>query len=263
MAKINPLVCDLSHHDTADDYVAVKQAGIVGIIFKASEGQTYTDPTYVQQQRAAKAAGLLWGSYHFADASSVNGQIDNYMRFACPDPDEIFCLDVEDNPTGNGMMSVENCKIWITEVERQLNRPSECLIYSGNTLKENIDGVDQFFGSRRLWLAQYSSTPTWQVSWDHPWLHQFTDGQYGPTPHSIDGVGPCDINSYDGTADQLIAEWATGTADRPPAPEPAPDRPVVNVLIAAPPGVTVKTRIIQLGTPQARLGRRKEAGVEN
>ena len=96
-AKINPLVIDLSHWDPADDYDAVKEDGIVGVIYKATEGQSYTDPTYVAQQQAAKAAGWLWGAYHFADASNVNGQIDNFMRFASPDPDELFCLDWEDS----------------------------------------------------------------------------------------------------------------------------------------------------------------------
>jgi lysozyme len=263
MAQIIPMVVDLSHWDPADDYEAVKADGIVGVIYKATEGVSYTDPTYVAQQQAAKACGLRWGSYHFADASSVRGQIDNYLRFASPDPDELFCLDWEDNPSGNGMMSVNDCKTWITEVERQLGREGQCVIYSGNTAKEQIDGADPFFGARRLWLAQYSSTPEWQRSWVSFWLWQFTDGEYGQTPHAIDGVGSCDINSYnDGTAERLIAEWATGSADRPPGPEPAPDQPVVNVLINAPPGVVVKTRVVQFGSPALR-DRKREAGAED
>src|SRR5262249_30747083 len=113
--RIYPMVVDLSHWDPASDYGAVKAAGIHGVIYKATEGAGYSDDTYVSQQRAAKEAGLLWGAYHFADASSVNAQIDNFMRFACPDPDELFCLDWEDN--GGNVMSAANAKTWITEVE--------------------------------------------------------------------------------------------------------------------------------------------------
>ena len=58
MTTVNPLVVDLSHWDPADDYDAVKEDGIVGVIYKATEGQGYTDPTYVQQQNAAKMAEL-------------------------------------------------------------------------------------------------------------------------------------------------------------------------------------------------------------
>ena len=257
MASINPLAVDLSHWDPADDYEAVAADGIEGVIFKATEGQSYTDPTYVSQQHAAKAAGLKWGSYHFADSSNTDGQVRNYLRFAAPDPDELFCLDWEDN--GGNTMSASQAKDWITQVETALGRPGECVIYSGNTAKELIHGNDPFFGSRRLWLAQYSSTPSWQQSWDTYWLWQYTDGQYGPQPHSIDGVGPCDINSYAGTAEQLAAEWATGSAQPVPVPpDPAPGD-TVTVLITAPPGVSVKVRVVAPGAADKQRTRGKEA----
>lgn len=253
MADINPLVVDLSHWDPAGDYAAVKADGIAGVIYKATEGTGYTDPTYVQQQQAAKAVGLQWGAYHFATAASLQGQIDNFLRYASPDPDELFCLDWEDY--GDNTMSLGNVKTWIREVEDALRRPGECVLYSGNTAKEALgDGIDEFLGSRRLWLCQYGSNPVWQRSWDEPWLWQFTDGQVGPQPHTIDGIGPCDINSYDGDAEDLIAEWATGRVGEPPS---VPVANVVNVLIAAPPGIEVKVRTLAPGTDEsAQLLRR-------
>src|SRR5215467_1760342 len=136
MTQINPLTVDLSHWDPADDYDEVMSSGIVGVIYKATEGASYTDPTYVGQQHAAKDVGLKWGAYHFADSSDVQKQIDNFMRFAAPDPDELFCLDWEDND-GN-KMSKANAQTWITEVERALNRPNQCVLYSGNTAKEAL-----------------------------------------------------------------------------------------------------------------------------
>ena len=244
-----PMVVDLSHWDPASDYNKVKGAGIYGVIFKATEGTSYTDDTYVGQQHAAKAAGLLWGAYHFADASSVSKQIDNFMRFACPDPDELFCLDWEDN--SGSCMSLADAETWITEVENQLGRPGECVIYSGNTAKEALgDSVNTFFGDRRLWLCHYTTgTPTWQKSWDNYWLWQFTDGVNGPSPHSISGIGNCDINSFDrdGGSDELTNTWATGSADEPTPPSPPADEQV-SVIVAAPPGITVKLRQITLGT---------------
>jgi lysozyme len=258
--QIFPMVVDLSHWDPASDYNAVKGAGIHGVIYKATEGTGYTDDTYVNQRKAARAAGLLWGGYHFADSSNVNAQIDNFMRFCCPDPDELFCLDWEDN--GGSVMSTSDAKTWITEVERQLNRPGECVIYSGNTAKEKINGKDDFFGSRRLWLCHYTSgTPTWQQSWDVYWLWQFTDGQSGPNPHSISGIGHCDINSYDqdGGAEQLAKEWATGKTEPGPTPVP-PAANEVTILISASPDVTVKVRQTGTDTPAARANRHHEAG---
>jgi lysozyme len=248
--KVFPMVVDLSHWDSASDYNKVKSASIFGVIYKATQGTSSTDGTYVRQQRAAKSAGLLWGAYHFADGGDVHKQIDNFMRFASPDPDELFALDWEDN--GGNRMSTADVKTWITEVEKQLNRPNQCVIYSGNTAKQNIDGKDSFFGARRLWLAEYTNgTPTVQKSWDNYWLWQFTEGQHGPKPHAIGGVGHCDINSFDrdGGATELKATWATGQAQVAAAATPATaaaaaaaQANIVSVVILAPPGITVKVR---------------------
>lgn len=242
---VNPMVVDLSHWDPAEDYDAVKQDGIFGCIYKATEGAGYTDDTYVSQQQAAKAAGLRWGAYHFANADNITDQIDNFLRYASPDPDELFCLDWEDY--GSNTMSLNHVKEWIEEVENQLGRPEQCVLYSGNTAKEALgDTVDTFLGARRLWLCQYGTAPAWQKSWNHYWLWQFTDGVVGPDPHIINGIGACDINSYNGLSDELIAEWATGTAEQP-RPAPQPERNVVQVLVGAPPGIEVKIRQFQFG----------------
>jgi lysozyme len=236
MATINPLAVDLSHYDPAQNYANVKAAGIVGVIYKATDSISYNDPTFKSQKALAKSAGLKWGSYHFSHPGNIQAQADNYLKFAAPESDEIFCLDWES--TNTGTMTVAEAQAWITIVENALQRPRQCLIYSGNVAKEQLSGKNEFFSQRRLWLAHYSSTPSVQVSWSTYWLWQFTDGQVGPMPHSIPGVGPCDINSYSGTATQLAAEWATGAA----APVPVPEELVVTITIEAPPGIKVNVR---------------------
>jgi lysozyme len=255
----NPLVIDLSHWDPAYDYAAVKADGIVGVIYKATEGQSYRDSTYVEQRQEAKAVGLKWGAYHFADGSDASGQVRNFMSFACPDPDELFVLDWEDNPSGSGKMSVEQAKQWIEEVEHQLGRPNECVIYGGNTLKELIDGYDPFFAARRLWLCQYGDQAVLPESWSAYWLWQFTDGVYGPSPHSIDGVGPCDINSYEGSAEQLVAEWTK--SKEPPRPRPEPALLTVNMLMAVSEGITVIINGKIVDIPNLSAARRAWAAV--
>lgn len=253
MTDINPLVVDLSHWDPAESYGSVAEEGIVGVIYKATEGSGYTDPTYVQQQQAAKSAGLKWGAYHFATAASLSGQIDNFLRYASPDPDELFALDWEDYD--DNTMSLSSVKTWITEVERALQREGQCVLYSGNTAKEALGNrVDTFLGERRLWLCQYGSNPVWQQSWDRYWLWQYTDGVVGPQPHTIDGIGPCDINSYDFGAESLIAEWATGSSESPAPPVSAS---TVHVVVSAPPDVQVKVHVMS-PDQQARLRAARE-----
>jgi len=248
---VNPMVIDLSHWDPADDYSAVMDDGIHGVIYKATQGTSYTDDTYVSQRSAARAAGLKWGAYHFADSSNTQSQIDNFMRFAAPDPDELFCLDWEDN--GGAKMSRSQAEQWIQGVEDRLGRPNQCVVYGGNTIKEAIpNSPNEFWSARRLWLCQYSDSASWPTEvWPVYWLWQFTDGQYGPGPHSINGVGNCDVNSYrNGPPEQLEAEWATGQSEpTPPEPTPTPDAGECTVVVATTPGVLVKVRQVVL-TPQ-------------
>lgn len=230
---MNPLVVDLSHWDPAKDYRAVKQSGIVGVIYKATEGTTYTDPTYVDQRNGAIAANLRWGAYHFILPGDIEAQAENFLCFANPGHLTLFCVDWEDK-NGHRANATEVRK-WIEYVEGKLGRPGECVIYSGNVAKEEIKGKDPFFGQRRLWLAQYSNSATVQQSWASYWLWQFTDGDVGPEPHTIPGIGHCDISTFAGTPMQLNDEWASGKR----VPVPAPDQPTVTITIQAPAGVKV------------------------
>jgi GH25 family lysozyme M1 (1,4-beta-N-acetylmuramidase) len=237
--KINPLVVDLSHYDSAANFVAAKAAGLIGVIYKATQGTGYQDPTYVTQRTLALKAGIKWGAYHFGDSSDVKLQVANFLAFAQIDPDTLFCLDFE--PYDPNTMTLSKAQDFITQVEDGLGRPGECVIYSGNLIKEDLGSkIDPFFGSRRLWLAQYGSTPVVQASWKTYWIWQYTGDGQGPGPHTLHGLpNPVDLSSYDGTPEDLAAQWASGTPVPVPPPPPPSDL-VVTITINAPPGVTVK-----------------------
>lgn len=230
--KINRLVLDLSHHETVQSWDKVKADGIVGIIYKATQGTGYHDPTYFPARAAAIDAGLLWGSYHFGDHSDVTKQIDNFVDYAKPYPDELFCLDLEDN--GDNSMTLMQARQWVDGVEAELGRAGQCVVYSGNTLKEMLGNtVSTFWGKRRLWLAQYGTTPKVQKSWDTYWLWQYSDGDVGPEPRDVDGINDkVDSNHFDGTPEQLKDQWSGG--------KESPILPVVKILITAPPGVKIE-----------------------
>src|SRR5262249_43319629 len=54
----NPLnvVIDISHHDGNVNLAKAKEDGIMGVIQKATQGQTFKDPTYQRNQQKAKGA---------------------------------------------------------------------------------------------------------------------------------------------------------------------------------------------------------------
>jgi lysozyme len=232
-----PRVIDISHHNWEDqggklDFVAARKAGIWGVIHKATEHTTYVDPFYEQARAACERAGLLFGAYHFFRPEPLERQVEHFLGIAQPGPDTLLVLDHEDEDC-----SLESAKQFMLMIEERTGqRPA---IYSGHLIKEQIGSKpDPYFSGSRLWLAQYGDDPEWPPQWNEMWLWQFTDGDVGPTPHTIPGIGSCDINSFSGTAEELEATWAE-EADmprpkppRPPAPQPGGDHPWLDVMRA-------------------------------
>jgi GH25 family lysozyme M1 (1,4-beta-N-acetylmuramidase) len=207
--KIVPKVVDIYHDDTVKDFAKARAFGIRGVIHKATEGGAIADPAYSERRKMAVAAGLLWGAYHFIRPGNVKHQAMRFMDVATPDAQTLMALDHEDPD-----VSLAAARQFIEAVEPQLNR--KLVLYSGFLLKEQIvkataDDV-AFFAGRRLWLCQYTSpgeTPIWPKQWIKPWLWQFTGDGDGPPPHAVPGLqDKMDINSFDGTDDELAAGWA-------------------------------------------------------
>ena len=96
-------------------------------------------------------------------------------------------------------MSLAQAKDFIQKLDTRLGR--KAVIYGGNLLKTALGGThDAFLGQHRLWWAQYNITANIPPTWSQFWLWQFTDGHHGPPPHAVDGIGPCDIDNFEGTA---------------------------------------------------------------
>jgi len=236
--NINLMVLDLSHHEEVQDYHLVRASGIFGIIYKATQGTSFQDDTYWASRERAIAAGLLWGSYHFGDASDLNKQVENYLGFAKPRYDELICLDYE--PNAGNTMGLPKAQAFMEAVESELGRPGQCVIYSGNLLKETLppSNKDAFWPAHRLWLAQYGPNPVCPPQWDTFWLWQYTDGDVGPPPHTVQGIrGGIDCNSFNGTPEQLRASWTGANLDQPEQPAVVPE-----IVIIAPTGVKVTVK---------------------
>jgi lysozyme len=225
MITINRKVLDISHHNTVTSWQQIKAAGIVGIIHKATEGGDYADANYLEAKHQALELGLLFGAYHFATNSSVGQQVEHFLSTAGIEDGLLYCLDWEDY--GDDTMSRSQAEDFLRRCDEVIGERATVL-YSGNRAKDALgDARDEFFGEHRLWLAQYGSDPSCQASWPTWWLWQYSDGKAGPQPHGCPGVsGEVDTNSWDGTDDELRAQWS-GTSSIAPA-----ERPTVSIDIA-------------------------------
>jgi GH25 family lysozyme M1 (1,4-beta-N-acetylmuramidase) len=211
METINLRVVDIYQGDNVSSFKKAFDSGIRGVIHKATTGATGRDKKYAGRRPAAIDAGLLWGAYHWGTNADVGKQVDNFLKTADPDDKTLVALDYEDTP-GN-QMTLAQARQFMTLVATELGR--QPVLYSGHVIKGQLGNkVDAFFGSHRLWLAQYSQNPVVQKSWTSYWLWQYADKKTGLTPNQVPGLpgdakGNLDCDSYKGTLAQLKAEWAS------------------------------------------------------
>jgi lysozyme len=203
----NAMVIDLSHHNANDDFQRIRAAGVVGVIHKATQGTGFVDDKYAPRKPAALAAGLLWGAYHFGTGDGVDAQVSHFINTVQPDGSFVLVLDFEKNTTPPmNSMSLDQAKQFLTAVEQQTGQKP--VLYTGSFLTDTcgsaaIPDLAQY----RVWWARYSNTPHLHATWPSFWLWQYTDGQNGQPVKSVDGVGPCDCNTFTGDEAALRQSW--------------------------------------------------------
>lgn len=237
-------VVDLSHHNALADWTALRRAGIAAVIHKATEGATFRDKAFRERRDKARAAGLLWGSYHFSSGRPPADQVANYLAFADPADDELICLDYEPSTSG-ATMTVEAMVEFVERIEAATGRYP--VIYGGHLIREAAAELDALAGGPAdengenlaraaandnrstidqpgrgtwataaaavlarcpLWYARYAPAPIGiPALWPRWTLWQYTDGKAGPEPHEVPGLGFCDRDTFNGTEAELRARW--------------------------------------------------------
>ncbi|MGV7214901.1 GH25 family lysozyme [Bradyrhizobium sp. UFLA05-112] len=206
-----PLVVDIFHGDSVVSFDQAFAAGLRGVIHKATTGASGRDDAYKRRRDLANRAGLLWGATHWGTAHApISDQVSNFLDWADPDKDTLVALDFE-RDDGN-QMTLEGAREFLELVNNELGR--KAVLYSGDTLKTALGNRSEpFFGSHRLWLAQYGNHLTVQRSWQTYWLWQYTDGEKGPGRKTVPGIPGdrrkrLDCDQFAGSVDDLKAQWA-------------------------------------------------------
>src|SRR5262245_51500084 len=125
MADPINVVVDISHHNGNVNLQKAAADGIAGVIQKASQGQSVTDPTYKANRKKASDAGLLWGAYHSATGSDGLKQAQFFLdtiTAAGDDPKKVLLvLDFEPNLTGPSM-DLEEARAFVTHINEETGR---------------------------------------------------------------------------------------------------------------------------------------------
>jgi lysozyme len=199
------VIIDISHHNGNPDFVQAAADGLVGVIHKASQGLTYKDPKYTANRQKALAAGLLWGAYHFGTGGDGAAQADFFLATVNPGPDTLIVLDYEPNTQGP-TMSLDDARAFLSEINANVGRfPG---LYSGSLIKEQLgNNKDPILAQCFFWLAQYGPNAAVPPNWSTWTLWQYTDGNLGPQPHTVPGIGACDRDKFNGDLDALQRLW--------------------------------------------------------
>jgi lysozyme len=153
---------DVSYWNAGIDWPKVRAAGQRFVFAKASEGDTYADPTFDDNWRGAKAAGFLRGAYHFfrsnVDAKKQANKFIDYVKSMNDDGELPPVLDLETNDGQTREKIITRVKTWLDLVETAFNRKP--IIYSGQYFLQDYfsevgGGPPMWAKDYPLWLAQY------------------------------------------------------------------------------------------------------------
>jgi len=225
-------VVNLSHYDLMrPDFHRMRAEGIVGAIHEATYPPTVRDAHYGARQGAAVRAGLLWGAYHFANASDPIRQADHFLatvRSAWSNADAggrpnevLLVLDFEKNGHyPGGTMRVDQAVTFAERIrQRTGNYPG---IYSNeNRIRSVLANAQVTPAQRRvltncwLWIANYHNPPRYVSPWNQWTLWQYTgDGVCDLRPRrdhpiSVANVRRAERNFFRGSTEGVRAFWQT------------------------------------------------------
>lgn len=226
-------VVNLSHYDLMrPDFVGMKNEGIVGVIHEATYPRHARDSKYRDRQVAALQAGLLWGAYHFGDATDPIRQADHFLSavaasvpapLATGDPGKrrpgvLLVLDFEKNRHyPGGTMTVPEAVAFVERIrERTGKYPG--LYCSEYRLRQMLYGSAATAAQRRalancwLWIANYHFRPRNIAPWDQWHLWQYTgDGKCdlprSAFPRSVANIRKAERNIFRGDNVALQLFW--------------------------------------------------------
>jgi GH25 family lysozyme M1 (1,4-beta-N-acetylmuramidase) len=180
---------DVSHYDVITDWNALK-SNIDGIYIKATEGVTFTDPQFNAYAKAAIAAKIPVGFYHYfwpgGNAANDKQQADYFYNAIKGYKFELYpVLDIEETNKQTAATISDDVKAFCDEFKRLSNQ--QIIIYCSPTFADTYLG-DKRFTNFPLWIAHYNVTvPKNTVTW-----HNYVAWQYNSKITRAGVSGPVD-----------------------------------------------------------------------
>ena len=202
---------DVSYWNAGIHWPKVRATGQRFVFVKATEGDSYSDPTFDDNWLGAKSAGLLRGAYHFFRANiDPKKQATRFMDYVKSMNDHgelppVLDLETQDGQTKERIIA--RAKIWIDLVEAAFDKKP--IIYSGQYFLQDYfseagGGPPAWAKDYPLWLAQYPNqyVPGMQPTLPRGWF-KWTFWQYSEKGQ-VNGINAkVDLNLFNGSLEDL------------------------------------------------------------
>ena len=167
----------------------VKASGYSFAIAKATQGANYTDADFARNRDEARAAGLIFGAYHYMNwPTDPIAQAKYFLSVYQPKngdlPPALDCEAFTLSPAD----TTAAIAAFLEVVEPHLGGSKMLLYMNWAAINEQSIVTDDFAG-HPLWLAEYGP-PTFDVpkTWRAPTIWQYTDTlQVGGIDGNVDG----------------------------------------------------------------------------
>lgn len=185
-----------------------KAAGLVGVLWKCTEGVNVLDHTYAWAQVACRKLGIQFGAYHFFRSLNVQAQVDWFLKNTSLSSAELAALDLEDTAC-----TLDSAYQFVSILKVERGRFP--LLYTRATyITEKIGKQPTPLSQCDLWIASYGTVPVLPPQWSTWALWQHTDGVYGSPPYGIDGLSIGDMNNFNPALGDFVSWWR-GTVTLP------------------------------------------------
>ncbi len=217
-------VVNLSHYDAlVPDFPRMRAEGVIGIIHEATYPPGSSDPRYAARAEAAVHHGMLWGAYHFANASDPIRQADQFVGFVGAEARRtggqgtLLVLDFEkNNHYPGGTMSVSQAAAFAERVREKTGKYPG--IYSNENrlralMSSGSDSAAQAVLRKCwLWVANYHYVPGAIEPWGNWTLWQYTgdgicDLPRAAYPMAVANMHNAERNIFRGSVEGLRAFW--------------------------------------------------------
>jgi lysozyme len=196
MSKVSGI--DVSDWQDPIDFSSVRDAGYSFVYAKATEGNNYVADTFVSKRTATRAAGLIWGAYHFMDwTQSGFSQGTAFISQAKYERGDLMpMIDCEGVTNLTPYAATQKISAVLRVIESRIAR--KCAIYLSPSFWSDALGSTDLYNDRPLWLANYGvSSPPNLGEWK-PMFWQYTSSA------TVPGIeGNVDVDEFFGTLDDL------------------------------------------------------------